>query len=175
MLLRPTKNSILAGPFACSHCLNTKSTQLHLAHRRRCTLPALFVADPVLYWEWDLSVCLSLPPPGCDRAAGFHTNDRWLNMTWFLLGKVAWRRGFKRRPVWAWWRQVFFVFVALFLTWNTLKWSSKRTAPCVEVKNRMNAYEFYILISFSDGLHLILIVDVTFKPKSERFGPRSPK
>lgn len=48
-LLRPTKNSILVGPFACSHCLNTKSTQLHLAHRHRCTQPALFASDPALY------------------------------------------------------------------------------------------------------------------------------
>lgn len=123
MLLRPTKNSILVGPFACSHCLNTKSTQLHLAQRRRCTLPALFVADPVLYWEWALSVCLSpLPLPGATAQQtfeGFHTNDWWLKMTWFLHVKVAWRRGFKRCPVWAWWRQVFFVFVALFPTWTS--------------------------------------------------------
>lgn len=49
MLLCLTKNSILAGPFVYSHCLNTKPAQVHLARRLGCTLPALFAADPALY------------------------------------------------------------------------------------------------------------------------------
>ncbi len=43
-----TKNSIHAGPFARSHCLNTKSTQLHFTHTHTHThtllVPVLFVA-----------------------------------------------------------------------------------------------------------------------------------
>ncbi len=61
-VLCSTKNSILAGPFACSHCLNTKSTQLHLTHTHTHThthahnlIPVLFAACLSLHSEW---ICL---------------------------------------------------------------------------------------------------------------------
>lgn len=86
MLLCSTMNSILAGPFACSHCLNTKATQLHLTHRLYYTLlvPVLFVAYPLLYCEWDLSVCLWLQIQAHQTFKASLTNNQFFKLHCFL-------------------------------------------------------------------------------------------
>lgn len=77
MLLCSTKNSILAGLFACSHCLNTRSTQLHLTHRLYYTrlVPVLFVAHPLLYREWDPSVFLLAQDTNQQMFEAYQTKD----------------------------------------------------------------------------------------------------
>lgn len=116
MLLCLTKNSILAGPCAYSHRLNTEAAQLHLARRQGCTLPALFAADPALYRVG--SACLPSGLP-CTRrrALKAHRTDNPSKND--LTSRCRSLRGggvVKSCPMCDWQSYFFHLFAAWFFT-----------------------------------------------------------